>query len=115
MAAADVRPSAGPIGGVDDPEQEPGEHQARRDLGVDPRAAVVGAMAVGDLLRQPLEVEDPVHPDQNLVVRDQVAERPATNRSACLRSPFPNMSIARRTTTPAATNPPGFFNKPRMK
>jgi hypothetical protein len=33
---------------MDDPEQQPGEHQPHRDLGVDPRAAVVGAITIGD-------------------------------------------------------------------
>jgi len=55
-------------------------------------------MAVGDLLRQPREVEDSVHLDQNLVVGTKSPSDPATNRSACLRSPFPNMLITRRTT-----------------
>ena len=36
---------------MNDPEQQPGEHQAHRDLGVDPGTAVVGAIAIGDLAR----------------------------------------------------------------
>jgi hypothetical protein len=71
---------------VDDPEQEPGEHQAHRDLGGDPRAAVVGAIAVGDLRRQPREVEDPVHPDQNVVVGTKSPSDPRrTAPPACAR------------------------------
>ena len=45
---------------VDDPEQQPGQHQAQRDLGIDPRAAVVGAIEIGHLGRQPGHVEQPV-------------------------------------------------------
>jgi len=37
---------------------------------------VVDAAASGDLARQPREVEHPIDPDQNVVVRNQVAKRP---------------------------------------
>jgi hypothetical protein len=77
---------------MNDPEQQPREHQAHRDLGVDPRAAVVGAVAVDDLTRQPRQVEHPIHPDQNVIVRHQVAKRPRDEQFRLPALAFPPTS-----------------------
>ncbi len=57
------------------PEQEPRQHQADRDLGIDPRTTVVRASAVGDLLMQPARIENPVNARQNVIVGNQLLQR----------------------------------------
>ena len=76
-ADRDVRPRfAHPSAVMRKPEQEPGQHQTDRDLWVDPRPTVVHAIAIGDLLMQPAQIENTVDPRQNVIVGNQ---RPETN------------------------------------
>jgi hypothetical protein len=76
-------------------------------------AWVIGAAAIGDLVRQPQRVEHPIHHGYNLVVGDQIAKRTHAER---LRLParFPNMLIARRIAPQnlrTKSQPTGFFNQ----
>ena len=57
------------------PEQEPGQHQADRDLRIDPRTTVVRASAVGDLLMQPARIENPVDARLDVIVGNQLLQR----------------------------------------
>jgi hypothetical protein len=59
---------------VDEAEQESGEHQPNSNLGIDARPSGRGIIQVGDILVQPAEIENPVDPDQNVVVRQQVTK-----------------------------------------
>jgi hypothetical protein len=61
---------------VNDPEQEPGQHQPYRDLRVDAGPAGRGVVEAGDLVVQPAQIEHAIHPDQHVVVRQHVTQRP---------------------------------------
>jgi hypothetical protein len=60
---------------MDDAEQEPGQHQPHRDLGVDAGPAIVGAVKIGDLVAQPAQVQHPIYPGQDVVVGHELPER----------------------------------------
>ena len=55
-------------------EQETREHETDGNFGIDARPSGRGVVAVGDLLVQPAEIENPIDPDQDVVVRQQVTK-----------------------------------------
>lgn len=78
---------------VHDAEQEPGEHQAHRRLWIYRRSPDSRGIHLGDLLMQPAEVEHRVDAGEDVVVRDQIAQRTAdeefqlTSRAPLQHSP----------------------------
>ena len=66
---------------VDNSEQQVCEHQANRDLRIDPGPAVVRAIAVRDFLTQPAEVENTVHARQDVIRGHQLLDEPVMNNS----------------------------------
>lgn len=46
-------------------------------LGIDARPAVVGAVKPGNLAWQPAQIKNAINPHQNMVVGDQVSQRPS--------------------------------------
>jgi hypothetical protein len=88
----------------------PREHESHRHLAVDPGAPVVGAVEIGHLVGEPLEIEHPIDPGQDVIVRDELPERardeelqliawlppqhPATSRAATLQRPSSSSSNA---------------------
>jgi hypothetical protein len=87
-----------------DPEQQARQHQPDRDFGVDPGPPGLGAVRRLDLRPQPAEVEDPVNPNQDMVVGDQLTQRarheqlrlPALAPSQHRRTPHQSSSESRR-------------------
>ncbi len=65
---------------VDDPEQESGEHQANGRLRIDPWPTYAGGVKIGDVVPEPREIEHPVHPRQNVIVRNKIAQRSANKK-----------------------------------
>ena len=59
-----------------DPEQEARQHQPDRDLRIDPRPAVRLAIEVGDLRSKPRQVEHAIHPGEDMVVGNELPQRP---------------------------------------
>ncbi len=60
---------------VDNAEEEARQHQPHRDFGVDPGPAVVIAIKPRHLRTQPAQVEHPIDPRQDMVIRDQLPQR----------------------------------------
>jgi hypothetical protein len=60
---------------VHDPEPQSREHQPHRALGVDAGPPRRGAVQRLDLGAQPAEVQDAIHPGQDVVVWNQPAQR----------------------------------------
>ena len=56
------------------PSNSPGQHQADRDLGVDARPPRRGVIKLADLIVQPAKIENPIDPDQDVLVRQQLTE-----------------------------------------
>ena len=59
---------------VDEAEQETREHQPKGDLGIDARPSGRCVIQRGDFFVQPTEIEHPIDPDQDVVVRQQVTQ-----------------------------------------
>ena len=59
---------------VDEAEQETREHQPKGDLGIDARPSGRGVIQRCDFFVQPTEIEHPIDPDQDVVVRQQVTQ-----------------------------------------
>lgn len=62
---------------MDDAQQEPRQHQAHGDLGIDARPAIVGAAKPGNLAWQPAQIKNAINPHQNMVVGEKVSQRPS--------------------------------------
>jgi hypothetical protein len=62
---------------MDDAEQKARQHQAHGDFGINARAASVGAAEPGNLGRQPTQIKNVINPHQNMVVGDQIPQRPS--------------------------------------
>jgi hypothetical protein len=61
---------------MDDAEQEARQHQAHGDFGINARTAIVSAVEPGNLAWQPAQIKNAINPHQNMVVGDQVSQRP---------------------------------------
>ena len=72
---------------MNDAEQEARQHQAQRRLRSDARAPVVGAVQLGYHIVQPAQVEDPIDPNQDVVVGDQVTQRTGKERELLRPTP----------------------------
>jgi hypothetical protein len=59
-----------------DPEQEPGEHQPDRDLGIDPRPPVALAVQLGHLRAEPRQVEHAIHSGEDMIIGNELTQRP---------------------------------------
>ena len=59
------------------PLQEPRKHQPHRRFRINPRPTEPVGIKIGRLGGQPRQVQNPVHPNQNGIIRDQIAQRPA--------------------------------------
>jgi hypothetical protein len=59
------------------PESQAGEHQPDSHLGVDPGSAGVEAIAVGDLVSQPPQVENAVDADRDMIIWNELPQRAA--------------------------------------
>ncbi len=59
-----------------DPEQKSGEHQPNRDLGIDPRPSVRLAVEFSHLRPQPRQIENAIHPGENMIVGHELPQRP---------------------------------------
>jgi hypothetical protein len=77
---------------VDDAQQQPGQHQADRDLGVDARPPRRGVIKLADLIAQPAKIENPIDPDQDVLVRQQLTEASGDEQ---LRLPAPLLTQSR--------------------
>ena len=58
-----------------DPEQQPGKHQSYGHFAIDPRPAIIMAIAIGDFLPQPRKIEHAMDPSQHMIIGDELAER----------------------------------------
>jgi hypothetical protein len=98
-----------------DPEQEPGQHQPHRDLGVDAGPAGRSVVEVGDLVVQPAQIEHAVHPNQHVVVRQHVTQRPGDEqlRLPTLLTTQHLVRLTQQTTRSGSISRKfGFFNSP---
>jgi hypothetical protein len=65
---------------MDDAEQEPRQHQAHGDFGIDAGATIVGTIKVGHFGAKPSEFEDLIDLHQHMVVGDQPPQRPGDEK-----------------------------------
>lgn len=63
-----------------DAEQEPRQHHAHGDFGKDARAAIVGAMELGNLSTKPPEGENLIDLHRRMVIWDQFSQRPGDEK-----------------------------------
>ena len=61
---------------VDDPEQQSRKHQSHRYFRINPWPAGVRAIAVRCFFAQPVEVENPIDPRQDVIPGYQLLQRP---------------------------------------
>jgi hypothetical protein len=59
---------------MDDAQQDPRQHPPHRDFRIDPRPAVVGTIKLSHLTAQPGQIEDPIDPGEDVIVRHQLAQ-----------------------------------------
>ena len=61
-------------------EQEIRAHQAHGNFGIDARAIVVGTIQIGHFGAKPRKLEKLIDPQQNMVVGDQIPQRPGNEK-----------------------------------
>jgi hypothetical protein len=65
---------------MDDAEQEAGQHEPHRRLGIDGGTADPGRVDLRQLVMQPAEVENPVDALEDVIVGDKIAQRAADKK-----------------------------------
>ena len=65
---------------VHDARQEPRQHRTDRGPGVDPGPTAVGATAVGDLVVEPAEIQNPADARQDAVGRNRLLKLPGNEQ-----------------------------------
>ena len=97
---------------MDDTGERAGEHQPHRYLGINSATAIVEAIAVGDVLFEPREIENSVDACQHMFVRNELPEGacnkqlqliPLERRSGRGASPPANHQPMRASDTNAST------------
>lgn len=65
---------------MDDPEKKTRQHQPHGGFGIDAGAADAGRIEIRDIVLQPAEIEHAIHPCQNMLVRNKIAQRAADEK-----------------------------------
>ena len=67
--------------------EEPRQHQPDSHFRINPGTTEPIRVEIGHLRRQPRQVQNPVHPNQHMILRDQIAQRPADEKLQLSYSP----------------------------
>jgi hypothetical protein len=79
---------------VDDADQQAGKHQPHGDLGIDPRPALLMAIAFGDLRPQPCQVENAIDAGQHMIVRNELPQRTGDEQLELISFLVPQHGVA---------------------
>ena len=98
---------------MDDAEQEPRQHQAYGDFGIDARAAIIGTIKVGHLSAKPPKVENLIDLHQHMVIGDQIPQRPGDEKLQLTPLFLPQHRSLSTTDKQSESEIWGFFNSPQ--
>ena len=100
---------------VHDAEQQPRQHQPHRRLGINPRPATAGRVAIGHLGPQPAEVENTVDTNKQVIVRDQFAKRTGEHQLMLTARPTSQHPATPNRRNTSESRQRDFFNRPLGK
>ena len=99
-----------------DPKNKPGQHQPYCDFRIYPGTATVRTVKPGHLRMQPTQIEYPIDTDKNMVVGQEIPQRPRNEKLQLISVPcWPPPSVRRENCPPRTVFRPGSLLKPDLQ
>ena len=95
---------------MDDPQQEPRQHQADRSFRIDPWPTDTGRIEIGHFATQPAEVKDLVDAGKDVIVGDEVTQRSANEELELIAGPTADYAILQALLSERWNQQPGGFS-----